>query len=250
MYKKCRHFQVSTEHLVLSFFTWYTTESILLRTRDTWSVVTRLVYLPWYIRPDTGRTRRSRVGHIGTVQRRLVRDRYRSSLTLFNIHQCCGSMTFWRGSGSGSADPCLWLLDPDPSLFIIDIQEANKKINLKKFVCILLFEGTFTSFFKNKKSKTSRKTVEIKVFFTIFAQWQKDPEPDPYLWLMDPDPKTCGSGGCGSGFGSGSATLTSIYHNDSEDKKNIQIYREWWARTNFYIFWYKKLLQTEQCSTL
>jgi hypothetical protein len=22
-------------------------------------------------------------------------------------HQCCGSMTFWCGSGSGSADPCL-----------------------------------------------------------------------------------------------------------------------------------------------
>jgi hypothetical protein len=21
--------------------------------------------------------------------------------------QCCGSMTFWGGSGSGSADPCL-----------------------------------------------------------------------------------------------------------------------------------------------
>ena len=35
---------------------------------------------------------------------------------------------------------------------------------------------------------------------------------------MDPDPggpKTCGSGGCGSG----SATLTSIYHNENEDKK-------------------------------
>ena len=30
------------------------------------------------------------------------------------IRQCCGSMTFWGGSGSGSADPCLWLLDPDP----------------------------------------------------------------------------------------------------------------------------------------
>ncbi len=26
--------------------------------------------------------------------------------------QCCGSMTFW--GGSGSADPCLWLMDPDP----------------------------------------------------------------------------------------------------------------------------------------
>ncbi len=27
-------------------------------------------------------------------------------------NQCCGSMTFW--GGSGSADPCLWLMDPDP----------------------------------------------------------------------------------------------------------------------------------------
>ncbi len=28
--------------------------------------------------------------------------------------QYCGSMTFWYGSGSGSADPCLWLMDPNP----------------------------------------------------------------------------------------------------------------------------------------
>ncbi len=28
-------------------------------------------------------------------------------------NQCCGSMTFWCGFGSGSADPCLWLMDPD-----------------------------------------------------------------------------------------------------------------------------------------
>ncbi len=41
--------------------------------------------------------------------------------------QCCGSMTFWCGSGSG--DPCLWLmdLDLDPSIFIIDLQDTNKK---------------------------------------------------------------------------------------------------------------------------
>ncbi len=36
--------------------------------------------------------------------------------------------------------------DPDPSIFIIDIQDANKK-QKKKFFCILLFEGTFKSFF-------------------------------------------------------------------------------------------------------
>jgi hypothetical protein len=47
-------------------------------------------------------------------------------------------MTFW--CGSGSADPCLWLMDPDPdsdpdpdadpdpSIFIIDLQDANKKL--------------------------------------------------------------------------------------------------------------------------
>jgi hypothetical protein len=45
----------------------------------------------------------------------------------------------------------------------------QKKITfLRKFVCILLFEST-SSFFKYKKSKRSHKTVEIKVFLTIFA---------------------------------------------------------------------------------
>jgi hypothetical protein len=84
--------------------------------------------------------------------------------------QCCGSMTFW--CGSGSADPCLWLLDPDPdpdpdpSIFIIYLQNANKKRIKKKSSCILLFEGTFTSFFKDKKSKRSHNTVEIKGFLT------------------------------------------------------------------------------------
>ncbi len=28
-------------------------------------------------------------------------------------------MTFWCGSGSGSADPCLWLMDPYPAIFVI-----------------------------------------------------------------------------------------------------------------------------------
>ncbi len=30
-----------------------------------------------------------------------------------NFFQCSGSMTFW--CGSGSTDPCLWLMDPDES---------------------------------------------------------------------------------------------------------------------------------------
>jgi hypothetical protein len=61
-------------------------------------------------------------------------------------------------------------MDPDPSIFIFDLQDANQKIIfLTKFFCILLFEGTvtFTSFFKVKKSKKGHKTVEIKVFLTV-----------------------------------------------------------------------------------
>jgi hypothetical protein len=41
--------------------------------------------------------------------------------------------------------------DPDPAIFIIDLQDANKKQIFKKVFCRLLFEGTFTSFFKDKK---------------------------------------------------------------------------------------------------
>jgi hypothetical protein len=58
----------------------------------------------------------------------------------------------------------------DPSIFIIDLQDANKKLIFKiKFICIILFEGTLTSFYKDKKSKRSHKTVKIKVFLNILA---------------------------------------------------------------------------------
>jgi hypothetical protein len=48
--------------------------------------------------------------------------------------------------------------DTDPSVFVIDLQDANKTlIFIKRFFCLLLFEGIFTSFFKDKKSKRSHK---------------------------------------------------------------------------------------------
>jgi hypothetical protein len=57
-------------------------------------------------------------------------------------------------------DPRLWLMDPDsdpdPSIFIIDLLNANK---LKK--CFFLyfagtFEDNFKSFFKDRKTKKSQ----------------------------------------------------------------------------------------------
>jgi hypothetical protein len=60
-------------------------------------------------------------------------------------------------------------MDPDPAIFVINLQDANKKRTFLEFFRLLLFEGTFTSFFKDKKSKRSHKTVGIKVLLTLFA---------------------------------------------------------------------------------
>ncbi len=60
-------------------------------------------------------------------------------------------------------DPCHFDVDPDPdpgtdpAIFVIDLQEANKKlIFLKKFSCVLLFEGTFTLQKKGRKEVTKQ----------------------------------------------------------------------------------------------
>jgi hypothetical protein len=60
-------------------------------------------------------------------------------------------------------------MDSDPANFVIDLPDTNEKKNFSKFFFLLLVEGTFTSFFKDKKSQRSHKTVGIKVFLTIFA---------------------------------------------------------------------------------
>jgi hypothetical protein len=69
-----------------------------------------------------------------------------------------GSMPLTNRSGFGSGSCSL--------PYVIG---ANKKLIEKKVFCLLLFEGIFTSFFKDKKSKRSHKTLGIKVFPTIFA---------------------------------------------------------------------------------
>jgi hypothetical protein len=48
-------------------------------------------------------------------------------------------------------------LDTVTAIFVSDLPDVNKKLIKQKIVCLLLFEGTFTSFFKDKKSSRSRK---------------------------------------------------------------------------------------------
>jgi hypothetical protein len=44
-------------------------------------------------------------------------------------------------------------MDPDRAIFVIALQDAQKKLFKQKFFCLLLFEGTLTSLFKEKSKK-------------------------------------------------------------------------------------------------
>jgi hypothetical protein len=88
-------------------------------------------------------------------------------------------VTFWYGSGS--ADPYHWLtgpdpdsdLAPDPAFFVSGWQDANKKFKvLKKFFRLILFEGTFTSVFKNKRQKEVKKYEKFRIFLIVVRRIQ------------------------------------------------------------------------------
>jgi hypothetical protein len=57
--------------------------------------------------------------------------------------------------------------DPDPAIFVIDLQDASKKLILSTIFSAYFFEGAFTLFFKDKKSKKSHKIEGINL--TSFA---------------------------------------------------------------------------------
>ncbi len=71
--------------------------------------------------------------------------------------QFCGTLTFW--CGSGSADPCLWLMDPDPGsgscYFRHCLSRCQQKTNFStqyEFFLLITF-WRYPSFFKDKKKK-------------------------------------------------------------------------------------------------
>ncbi len=59
-------------------------------------------------------------------------------------------------------------MDPDPAIFVIDLQDATKKIILKNISAFYFLEVHLHHFSKIKVKK-SHKIVGIKVFLTIFA---------------------------------------------------------------------------------
>ena len=65
-------------------------------------------------------------------------------------------------------DPCI-LVRIRILLFSTVADKMPTKYEFKKFFCLLLFEGIFTSVFTDKKSKRSHKIVEIKVLHFLLV---------------------------------------------------------------------------------
>jgi hypothetical protein len=82
------------------------------------------------------------------------------------------------GGYSMVTDPVPYLLTPEKNdrARVDLVQYSNKFVSApaptffdKKVSCLLLFEVTFLSFYKDKKSRRSHKRVGIKVFLTVFV---------------------------------------------------------------------------------
>ena len=106
---------------------------------------------------------------------------------------CCGSMTFWYGSGS--AYPCLWLMDPDsdpdPSVFVIDLKFFNTIFSAYDFLKLHLHNF---SKIKIQKESQNRRNQGFSYYFCM---------------IIEGSGSRAGSGSgsihltSGSGFGSG-----------------------------------------------
>ncbi len=115
-------------------------------------------------------------------------------------------MTFWGGSGSGSADPFLWLMDPDPATFFIDLQDASKKLIFYTVFSAYYFLKLHLYHFSKIKSQKESQNSRNQGFSHYFCMMIEG----------------SGSGsGSRAGSGSGSKPLTS--GSGSGRPKNIWI---------------------------
>jgi hypothetical protein len=74
-------------------------------------------------------------------------------------------MTYWCGSGSGSTDPCLWLIDPDPDsdadpdpaiYSSLTFKMLTKTNILKSLLLITFWRYTYITFQRKKVKKKSQ----------------------------------------------------------------------------------------------
>ncbi len=110
-----------------------------------------------------------------------------------NFCQCCGSMTFWCRSGSGSVDPCLWLLDPDPDSdpqhwFLYTCFSGSpawfrcRSAQSYMYDALPLIAGPKKNgtFSRKSRNKSARKSSGFARTI-VFALWLEKPI-KPYVW--------------------------------------------------------------------
>ncbi len=83
------------------------------------------------------------------------------------MYQCCGSVTFWFGSRSGSAGLYHWVTDPDPALFAGWLSKYQSKKIFSLFYFYFLKVHLHHSF-KIKSHKEVTKYYTQK-FFLLFS---------------------------------------------------------------------------------
>jgi hypothetical protein len=135
--------------------------------------------------------------------------------TFLSFLQCCGSMTFWGGSGSGSADPCLWIMDPDTD------SDPDP--------------GSGSCYFRHWPSRCQQETYFLTQFFSTYYFLKLHLH---HFWKIKSQKESQNSGnqgfsyyfcmmiqGSGSraGSGSGSIPLTSGSESGSGRPKNMWI---------------------------
>ncbi len=86
--------------------------------------------------------------------------------------QCCGSKTFWYGSGSksGSSDQCLWPVDLDPAVLVLGLQDSYKKLFF--FLFITFWRYIYIIFLRYKviKKSENRRNQGSSYYFCLMIE--------------------------------------------------------------------------------
>ncbi len=73
--------------------------------------------------------------------------------------------------GPGSADPCLCLMDPDLVIFVIDPQDANKKlIFVKELLLITFWRYIYIIFQRSQKELQNSRNQGVSYYFCVMME--------------------------------------------------------------------------------
>jgi hypothetical protein len=73
--------------------------------------------------------------------------------------------------------------DPDPNIFVIELQDASKKLIFNRIFSACYFLKVHLHYFSKIKSQKVSQNSRIQDFSYYFCMMEKDPDPEP-----DPDP--------------------------------------------------------------